>query len=216
MKKQLYVFRHGETDWNKEKRCQGWLDIPLNANGIEQAKNLANVFWPINLDVIYSSPLSRALETAKIVARSNNARILTHDDLRERNFGVLGGKIVKITTNPENEQLDFSKDVIIMPANLMQDPDFAPENGESRNDMRSRFFAAIVEIAKKSDGQKIGISTHGGGARSLISRFTDLDLLAGGMPNAGYFRLDWDGEKFSLNELPEWITSVGRSADVIN
>jgi broad specificity phosphatase PhoE len=207
MIKHLYIFRHGQTDWNKERRTQGWLDIPLNDTGVEQAQKLADVLKPVNLDIIYSSPLSRALKTAEIVAQSNNAKILTHDDLRERNSGVLGGKIVRITSNPAEEQLDLSQDLIIMPANVMQDPDFAPENGESRNDMISRSFAAIAEIAKTSDNQRIGIATHGGVARSIIAKFADLDLAVGGMPNATYFRLDWDGEKLSLNELPEWLAS---------
>ncbi len=208
MTKQLYIFRHGETDWNKEKRGQGWIDIPLNDTGIEQANNLANVMDSINLDIIYSSPLSRAFETAKIVAKSNNTKILTHDDLRERNFGILGGKIVRITSNPEDVQMDFSQDLIIMPADAMNDPDFAPEDGESRNEAMARMIAAITDIAKTSDSQKIGISTHGGVARSVIAKFTPFDLPVGGMPNATYFRLDWDGERLSLNELPDWLQST--------
>lgn len=207
MNKSLYIFRHGETDWNVEKRAQGWIDIPLNDTGISQAKDLAKIMEPIGLDVIYSSPLSRALDTAKIVAKSNNTPIILHDGLKEKNFGVLGGKIVHVTSNPEDEQLDFSQDVIVMPASLIKDPDFKPENGESVNNAVSRFYSAILDILKTTGGKKIGISTHGGVARSLISKFIDSDIPTRGMPNAAYFKLDWDGEKLSLNELPEWIKS---------
>ena len=208
MIKHLYIFRHGETDWNVEKRSQGWIDIPLNNTGISQANDLAKIIEPIGLEIIYSSPLSRALETAKIVAKSTNAKIITHDDLRERNSGILGGKVVRITDNPADEQMDFTQDLIIMPAKIMRDPDFTPENGESHNDLVARSYTAIVDIAKKSDRNEIGISTHGGVAGNIISKFADYDLPVGGMPNATYFRLDWDGEKLLLNELPEWLTAT--------
>jgi broad specificity phosphatase PhoE len=207
MKKHLYIFRHGETDWNKERRSQGWIDIPLNNTGIEQANDLAKSLEPIGLDVIYSSPLSRACETAKIVAKPTDISILMHDDLRERNFGIFSGKIVRLTSNPDEVSTDFTQDLIIVPAEKMTDPDFAPENGESRNASASRLYAAIHDIAKKSEHEKIGISTHGGVARSIISMFSDYDLPVGGMPNATYFRLDWDGENLLLNELPEWLAS---------
>lgn len=205
--KHLYIFRHGETDWNVEKRSQGWIDIPLNNTGVKQAKDLAKVLEPIDLDIIISSPLSRSLDTAKIVAEPQNIKIITHDDLRERNFGILGGKIVRLTSNPEDVNMDMSQDVIIMPAEQMKNPDFAPENGESFNQFISRAMRAINDIAKNSEYTKIGISTHGGVARNIIANFTEYDLPVGGMPNATYFRLDWDSKKLSLNELPEWLTS---------
>ncbi|HNY25370.1 MAG TPA: histidine phosphatase family protein [Alphaproteobacteria bacterium] len=207
MNKSLYIFRHGETDWNVERRTQGWIDIPLNHSGIEQANDLAKVLEPIGLDIIYSSPLLRALETANIVAKINDTKILTNDDLRERNFGVLGGKIVHLTDKPEEEQLDLSKDLIVMQSSRMWNPDFVPENGESHNDLVSRSVAAILGIAKNCDKFKIGISTHGGVARSLISKFINFDIPTGGMPNATYFKLDWDGEKLSLKDLPDWLKS---------
>lgn len=204
--KYLYIFRHGETDWNKEKRSQGWLGVPLNNTGIAQANDLAKIIEPIELDVIYSSPLPRALETAEIVARSANTKIIIHDGLKERNKGVLNGHLVRKTDNPEEELLDFLQDLIVMPAKLMRDPDFRPENGESWNDLAKRSYATILDIAKKSEGSKIGISTHGGTARSIISQIIGQDVPTGSMKNGTYCRLDWDGEKLSLNEFPEWLT----------
>lgn len=211
MKKYLYVFRHGETDWNKEKRTQGWLGVPLNEVGILQATNLAKVIAPIGLDVIYSSPLQRALETAKIVAETTNIKIIMHDGLKERNKGILNGKRVRWTENKKDEQLDFSQDLIVMPAELRRDPSFRPQNGESVNDLTFRSYEAILDIAKTAKGNKIGVSTHGGTARSIISSITGHNVPIGGMQNGAYYRLDWDGEKLSLNEFPEWLTSVLKS-----
>jgi broad specificity phosphatase PhoE len=99
--------------------------------------------------------------------------------------------------------MDFSQDIIVMPKNVILDPDFTPENGESRNDSASRLFTAITEITKTSDYKNIGISTHGGIARAFMTKFPEFDSSIGGIPSATYFRLDWDGEKLSLNELPE-------------
>ena len=65
MKKIVYIFRHGETDSNSQKRMQGWLDVPLNANGVAQARVLAQRLADVKFDVVYSSPSSRALDTAR-------------------------------------------------------------------------------------------------------------------------------------------------------
>ena len=67
MKKIIYIFRHGETDSNIEHRMQGWLDVPLNANGVAQARALAQKLADVRFDVVYSSPSSRALDTARAV-----------------------------------------------------------------------------------------------------------------------------------------------------
>ena len=203
MIKHLYIFRHGETDYNKENRTMGWLDIPLNDKGISQAKDLAKVIKPINLDIIFSSPLSRCLETAKIVAESANTKIITNDDLRERSFGVFENHLVWLTDDPSKVSLDLSQDRIVLLASDMKNPNFAPENGESYNDLKHRALAAVIDIAKNSEHKNIGISAHGGVARVLLSQFTDFPF--GGMPNAGYIKLDWDGTALSLNEHPEWF-----------
>lgn len=206
MKKSLYIFRHGETDYNKENRTMGWLDVPLNHTGVIQAKELASILKSIELDIIYSSPLSRALETAKIVAEATGVNIVMNDDLREQNCGVLQGHIVRLTSNPEECEFDLSQDQIMLLAKELKNPDFVPEGGESQNDLMLRSINIIIEIARNSEYEKIGISTHGGVARSIISKFTDKKSV-GGMPNAAYFKLDWDGEKLLLNDIPEWLTS---------
>ena len=76
MKRNIYIFRHGETDYNVNKRMQGWLDVPLNKNGIAQAEMLYKKMSNIKMDCVYSSPLSRALDTAKIVVP--NTKIITY------------------------------------------------------------------------------------------------------------------------------------------
>ena len=65
------VVRHGETIWNRERRVQGITDIPLTENGIEEAKKLVPIVKELNIDVVISSPLDRAKQTAKILVEEN-------------------------------------------------------------------------------------------------------------------------------------------------
>ncbi|MCL2737311.1 MAG: histidine phosphatase family protein [Alphaproteobacteria bacterium] len=88
--KKLCIFRHGQTDWNREGRNMGWADIPLNGTGREQANKLAEDLQNVGLEVIYSSPSSRCIETAQIVAKFNNVKIIMDNSLQERN--ISGGE----------------------------------------------------------------------------------------------------------------------------
>lgn len=86
----LYVVRHGETLWNKEKRIQGIADIPLTEKGIEEAKKLQKLVEKLNIDVVISSPLTRARETAKVLVNSR-LPINTDDRIKERDWGLNEG-----------------------------------------------------------------------------------------------------------------------------
>lgn len=90
----LFLARHGQTDWNLENRAQGQTDKPLNATGIKQAKELRDKLKSYDFDICYSSPLKRALQTAEI-AVDGRVKILIDDNLKERNFGKLEGKVLK-------------------------------------------------------------------------------------------------------------------------
>lgn len=90
--KDFYIFRHGETDCNREGRWQGCgIDMDLNDTGRRQAEELSKRLAPLNLQVICSSPLKRALQTARIVAGLNNIPIEIIPDLREGCFGEAEG-----------------------------------------------------------------------------------------------------------------------------
>ena len=89
--KQLFVMRHGETDWNKVGRLQGQLDIPLNDQGHIQARTAASRLKSRPITAIWSSPLSRALETAKPLANLLGLSIIEDERLMERHFGIYQG-----------------------------------------------------------------------------------------------------------------------------
>lgn len=87
----IYLFRHGETDWNKERRLQGQSDIPLNEFGRELAVKTAEALKGVSFDAVFSSPLCRAAETARIIA-GGDAEIILDARLKEIDFGECEGQ----------------------------------------------------------------------------------------------------------------------------
>lgn len=210
MSQDFYIFRHGQTDYNVEKRVQSFLDIPLNKTGIEQAHALAKNLTNIKFDCIYSSTLARAYETAKIVVGNRPIKIITDPGLRERNLGVLCGKIMNLTDAPADTPVDLTKDTIDMPAALLFNDDYAPEKGESDNDFIKRVCNTMIQIAKHTNAKTIGIATHAGVIGALVRHFTDLNF--SGMPNAEYIKMRWDGETFVLPDVPQWLLKNNQMA----
>ena len=90
----LYIMRHGETDWNIQKRLQGRSDTELNANGIELAEVTSAALKDVLFDAIYSSPLKRAYKTAEIVRGERSIPINTDERLLEISFGECEGHSV--------------------------------------------------------------------------------------------------------------------------
>jgi len=210
MKQDFFIFRHGQTDWNLEKRVQSFLDIPLNNEGIAQAQALAKKLSNVKFDCVYSSSLSRALETAKIVVGIRKIKIITDPGLRERNLGILSGKIMNLTDMPANTPVDMTKDIIDMPAALLFNDDYAPENGESDKDFIKRVCDTIIKIAKSTNAKTVGVATHAGVIGALVRNFTDYKF--SGMPNAEYLRMQFDGKNFSLPEPPKWLEKNNQMA----
>ncbi len=93
----LILVRHGETDWNREGRIQGWLDIELNELGRKQAMSLADELKEEKIESIYSSSLRRALETAKLIAKSHSLEVKEEPNLKEINQGEWQGLTVDET-----------------------------------------------------------------------------------------------------------------------
>lgn len=88
----IYLLRHGETDWNRQEILQGRTDIPLNSNGKKQAILWSNFFKNINIDIIISSPLIRARETADIISKGKNLKqLLIEENFIEKDFGKATG-----------------------------------------------------------------------------------------------------------------------------
>ena len=164
--KLLYVFRHGETDWNREGRLQGGVDTELNATGRLQAQKLKTFFETNPVEVVLSSDLSRALETARIATSSLGIPIVREPLLRETNLGAVEG-----LTRAEVE-LKFG--VESWHSWASSDPDhgyFRFAGGESKREHLDRLLNGLVRFVQSTHFNRIAVSTHGGAMRRLIHHF---------------------------------------------
>lgn len=159
--KHIFLVRHGETDWNKEQRMQGARDIPLNAKGRSQAQMIASYLSEYSFDVMYSSPLKRAHQTAQAIHSYHpNTPLITHRSLHERSFGVLDGKTYQ-EINEEYPELIFS--------NTWDYPFFRPPLGESLTDVRTRITRFIQSEIHGGKHSNILVVAHGVSLRILLT-----------------------------------------------
>lgn len=153
MKTTVLLIRHGETEWNKMGKFQGGTDIPLADDGIRQAKLLRD---RINgeFDYIYTSPLSRALETARIVASKSKSRVIIAPEIREINFGEWEGLTIKGIAEKYPEVFEDWKTSKIEGSFI--GGDLSIHNASSRS------TKCIMDIVNKHKGKRIVIIAHGG------------------------------------------------------
>lgn len=154
MKTEVYLIRHGETEWNKTGRFQGSTDVPLDDAGILQANLLKNRFAG-ELDQVYSSPLSRAFKTASIICESNPSLLpIIENDLREINFGIWEG--LNFEQIRETYQEEFNK--------WYYDDEFGyiPSKEVSLKSARDRAKNLILTTVKNNPGKRIALVAHGG------------------------------------------------------
>lgn len=152
MATEITIVRHGETEWNSQKRIQGQNNSNLTENGIIQAHRVAEALSKRDFDMLISSDLGRAIETAEIINQELNLPYFTNANLRERSLGIIEGK-----TYNEAKQLypaDFEKF-------LNRDPNYSFPNGESLQQLYTRVVTTINNIEQKYNGQKILIVSHG-------------------------------------------------------
>ncbi len=139
----ITLVRHCQTNYNSEKRYQGWTDIKLNQKGRREAEKLGNAFKGSLPEKIYSSSLSRARETTQILRGENEADFAREEDLRELNFGRWEGKTWEEIKkqNPRAEK-EFDADI----------RNFHPPGGESILSMKKRVLDFWENIkGKKKD-----------------------------------------------------------------
>jgi 2,3-bisphosphoglycerate-dependent phosphoglycerate mutase len=146
----LHVVRHGETDWNRERRVQGHTDVPLNEEGRRQALALAEELSATHLDAVYSSDLLRASETARLLLGKRATPLVEDPDLRERHFGTWEG------LTDEAIRARYPQAVI-----------GSWGDAETVDAMDSRVIGAIERIARSHDEGTVLVVTHGGPIRAL-------------------------------------------------
>jgi len=188
---ELTFIRHGETDWNLQQRFQGQIDVPLNATGHAQAARLAARLAASPPDLLFSSDLQRARETAAPLARAWTLEVLPQPALREQSFGVLEGLDVP-TIQRQHPALWAQW--------LVHRADFALPGGESLRQFHDRVLAGVQALADSHSGRRLTVVTHGGVLDMLwrSAKGISLDGLRDcAIPNTGINRLRWrDGRLF--------------------
>ena len=186
--------RHGETNWNAERRMQGHIDIPLNANGISQAERLANALIRVkhSFDVIYSSDLERALHTANAVARALSLDVQITPRLRERNVGKLQGLLLAEAPVllPEIWQRHIAREL---------DHDLG--GGESIRTFHQRMQDILELFLNEHCGQSVLAVSHGGSLdmiyRIVTQQALDAERVAV-VPNTSLNWITHDGSTWSV------------------
>jgi broad specificity phosphatase PhoE len=161
--KTIYAFRHGETDWNKESRFQGRMDIPLNETGRQQALRLREFLHTTSIEAVVSSDLSRALETAQIAMGEMDVPLILDPRLRETNLGEAEGLTYEeVITRFGSHVMDAWRS--IGPGQ----GDVRFPGGESKQEHLTRILAALDEVLTRQPFDHFAVSTHGGALRRLI------------------------------------------------
>lgn len=150
----IVAVRHGETDWNAQRRIQGSTDIPLNPRGRWQAERVAAALAGEPVTGLYSSGLARADNTALAIARSTGVPLLIDRGLGERQLGVFEGKTFdEVETNWPEDALAWRRRV----------PEWQPPGGgESLLQLRHRIESTLQALAERHAGGLLVLVTHGG------------------------------------------------------
>ncbi len=175
----LLLARHGETDWNRDGRWQGWADPPLNEEGREQARRLAEQLRTTPFDAVYSSDLRRAHETADLVSAPHGVPVVADPGLREIDVGDWSG-----LTRAEIE---------------MRFPDGERPGGETREEHLARVLQAVERIARAHPGERVLLVSHGGTMRALRSHVSDEPLHP--IENCGVIELHFRDDRLSAPAL---------------
>ncbi len=150
----LYLIRHGETDWNVQRRLQGHQDVPLNAKGIQQAEQVARRLANERLDAIYSSDLQRARMTAESIARYQRQHVILHPGLRERYYGIFEGRLW--------EEIASFRDGF-------RSHQLTAEGVERWEDMQRRAVDTLMEIVHRHVGERVAVVSHGGTINAILA-----------------------------------------------
>ncbi|AKA67287.1 histidine phosphatase family protein [Clostridium scatologenes] len=148
----IYITRHGETEWNKELRMQGWKNSNLTEKGIEDAKSLGKRLKNIDFHLIYSSPLKRALDTAKYIRGMKNTKIVINENFKEMNFGLWEGMNEKELTTHYTKEYEI----------FLQKPQlFKPFGGETFTELVNRIEKGLYDVIdNNSNTDNILIVAH--------------------------------------------------------
>lgn len=163
----IYFVRHGETEWNASLRYQGHADIPLGDAGIAQARALSERLKTVKFAGCYASDLSRALQTAEIIAEPHGLVVQSLPQLRETHFGVWEGLTYNQIVDQYPEHM----------RNWQSDPvSTVIPGGESLGDVAERVNQGLAMVLKQHQEGNVLVAAHGGTIRIILATILGMDL----------------------------------------
>lgn len=163
----IYLVRHGETDWNRERRYHGSVDLEMNERGLDQIRALGERFAGKHFDAVYSSPLGRARATAEAVVGDRDIPIAVEPGLVELGFGSWEGLSHEDLVKQEaGAYFDWLADPV----------EQSPPGGESIGEMARRAGAAIRSMVEAHPDGSVLAATHAGPIRVILCDALGLDL----------------------------------------
>jgi probable phosphoglycerate mutase len=201
--------RHGETDWNVERRLQGHTDIDLNIHGQKQAAQMAQALKAIHLDfdILYTSDLLRAAKTAKAIEAAFGVNAIIDESLRERHLGALQGLTTNDAPHLEPE---------LWGAHLQRDVEHELRGGESIRQFAERIHGALEKIRAQHTGKTILLVSHGGSLDMMYRLASDQTLeseKAVNVPNASLNWISHDGLRWKVDQWADTSHLEGLSLD---
>jgi alpha-ribazole phosphatase len=182
----LVLVRHADTDAAMRGRCYGRLDVGLSPEGRRQARELGRALRGISVAAVYSSPLSRALDTAAAIAAPHGLEPVVEDSLRELDFGELEGMLYK---DIEAARPELFREWMETPGSVRF------PGGEALADLRARVRPAVAEIRERHEGEVVALVAHGGVIRIVLADALDLT-------DGAFFRL---GQAFGGLSVVDWV-----------
>ncbi|WP_258728933.1 histidine phosphatase family protein [Bacillus atrophaeus] len=180
------LIRHGETDWNAQKKLQGSTDIPLNAAGERQAKETGEYLKDFNWDIIVTSPMKRAKKTAEIINEYLHLPIAVMEDFKERDYGDAEGMSL------EERRKRY--------------PDKNYPNMETLEDLTARLMEGLVKVNHAYPNQKVLIVAHGVAIHALLSEISageinleNTRLVNACLSNIQYIEDKWHVKNYNLS-----------------
>jgi probable phosphoglycerate mutase len=197
MTTRFIVVRHGETQWNVERRIQGARDSALTAAGLAQADAIGKRLAHECFDVLISSDLGRARQTAERVALHTGLPVHADKRLQERNFGAGEGMTYDEIDRAFPDVFSRDRD---------SNPDIVIPGGESRRQFHDRVKAAFEDLARQHDGKRVCVITHGGVLSTLYRVVHDIPVAHAHrvtISNASYNAMAFDADAWTLEAWDE-------------
>ena len=154
----LMLVRHGETEWNVQRRYQGQSDVPLSEIGNQQAESIAGRLAGQEIDAIYASDLKRAWQTAQVIAAQIGLDVISEPRLRELKFGILEGLTFEEAEEKYPEMITA----------WLDDFNNTPERAETIDMFNARIVSLLDDLKVKHDEQVVLLVGHGGSLSEIL------------------------------------------------